>query len=139
MKQLMVLLASLPIMLILIMQISQTQINLSNANAVKDYAHASEYQAEKEGYFSASNIENLKTKIASKMKIDPDDIEISATDSEHKKYRSNTYSQSNLIYYKITVPVKKIMVGNNFFGIKDEDNKGTIVIEKYMQSELLAP
>ena len=33
------------------------------------------------------------------------------------------------LYYKVSVPLKKIMAGNRFFGITDEENMGMYTIE----------
>ena len=56
---------------------------------------------------------------------------------ETPKYRTGDFDQRELIYYKISVPIEKIMAGNRFFGISDEDNMSMYTIESWTASELI--
>ena len=141
MKQLIVTLAIFPVLLLFLLQIPLSQVNYSRAGLVKDFALAMEIQAEKEGYFSESNLSAVKSGIAAKFNIDPEDVLIEAAPTEYsqRKFKSPFYSPANLLHYKLTVPVERLVAGGGYYGIGAADNRGVIVVERYLQSEVLAP
>lgn len=139
MKQLIVLMATLPILLILLMQITQSQVLASNMKAIEYACIEAEHEASLTGYFSDDLKESLKETIASRFKIEPESVLMEATDIDNIKYKEQEYDSSNLITYKIEFTIPKVMAGHKFFGIRDEDNKADIVIERNLMSEKLLP
>jgi len=97
--------------------------------------YESKEQAKQDGYFTAENISDLKMKISDTFDVGQDEINI-ITDSI-PKYRVNQFDERELIYYKVQVPINRIVAGAGFFGIDEEENKGLYTIESYTASELL--
>ncbi len=137
MKQLIVLLAVLPLMLVFIMQFAQEQENSNRIQKLENYVNTSKEVAKQEGFFSTENIASLKIKIAETFQLSVS--EISFEGSITPKYRVNQFDQRELIYYKVGVPVKKIMAGASLMGISHEENKGYYYIDGFTASEALLP
>ncbi len=135
MKQFIVLIATIPIMIIFIMQIALTNANYSKAQAVRRYVEDSKAVAKQVGYFSDDNITQLKNKIATKLDIDAGQIIVRATGKYDIKYRTNTFSESDLMYIYVEVPIEHTMAGSGYFGNKDQ--AGKIVVEDKVASEKL--
>ncbi len=135
MKQLIVLIASIPIMVLFIMQIVLTSANFSKAQAVRRYVEEAEAIAKQVGYFSAENKADLKRKIATKLDVDESEITISATSQSNMKYRTNTYDKSDLMHIKVVVVLPKTVVGGSFFGVGKDSGK--IQVEDWVASEKL--
>ncbi|MBE6020885.1 MAG: hypothetical protein E7228_03955 [Clostridiales bacterium] len=135
MKQLIVLLAVLPFMMIFLMQYTVEQENHYNISLLQQMVYESKEQAKQDGYFTAENISDLKMKISDTFDVGQDEINI-ITDSI-PKYRVNQFDERELIYYKVQVPINRIVAGAGFFGIDEEENKGLYTIESYTASELL--
>jgi len=134
-KQLIVLLAVLPFMMIFLMQYTVEQENHYNISLLQQMVYESKEQAKQDGYFTAENISDLKMKISDTFDVGQDEINI-ITDSI-PKYRVNQFDERELIYYKVQVPINRIVAGAGFFGIDEEENKGLYTIESYTASELL--
>lgn len=137
MKQFIVLIATIPILLTLVLNFGQITLNSSKEKKVNELVYTSVQLAKQEGCFTAKNIKNLKTEISKIMKIDEDRIEIEA--DQTPRYRVNEYNENELISYRVIVPVDKIVAGNKIFGISDSENKGQIIIENAVVSERLRP
>lgn len=135
MKQLIVLMAILPFMMIFVMQYTVEQENHYNISRLQQIVYESKEQAKQDGYFTSENISNLKTCISETFNAAAEDI-IVETDSI-PKYRVNSFDERELIHYKIQVPLDKIVAGAGFFGINREENRGMYTIESYTASELL--
>jgi len=135
MKQLIVMAAILPFLLIFLLQYSLDQKNNDNISRLQDYVYTAKEQAKQEGCFTASIKRELREKIIIAFNLNEEDIEILA--DETPKYRTSDFDDRELIYYKVSVPIEKIMAGNNLFGISDQDNRSMYTIESWTASELL--
>ena len=135
MKQLIVLLAILPFLMIFMMQYSLEQENHYNISLLQQMVYEAKEQAKQEGYFTAENIAYLREKISDTFSVSPEEIVIE-TDTI-PKYRVNQFDERELIHYKIQVPLNRILAGAGFFGIDAEENRGMYTIESDTASELL--
>ncbi len=135
MKQMIVLMGVLPILLIFLAQYTLDQKNNDNINRLQECVYQAKEQAKQEGCFTDEIKEALIDKIENYFFISGDEIEIVLEDVP--KYRTSAFDERELIYYKVSVPIKKIMAGNRFLGITDEDNSGIYTIESWTASELI--
>jgi len=135
MKQLIVLMGVLPIMLIFLMQYTLDQRNSDNISRLQEYVYQAKEQAKQEGRFTPEIKAELVGKIqdtfgiaASEMVLVLDTI---------PKYRTGAFDERELIHYKVSVPIEKVMAGNRMLGISDSENQGMYTIESWTASELL--
>ena len=135
MKQLIVLMGVLPILLAFLMQYSLDQRNSDNISRLQEYEYQAKEQAKQKGCFTPEIREELIGKIERTFDIDEEDMIIEL--EEIPKYRTSVFDERELIHYRISVPIDKIMAGNRFFGISDEENRGMYTIESWTASELL--
>lgn len=131
MKDIIVLIAVLPFTLALLLFPMYAERNGGDESFVRETVYSAAQQAGRDGYFSAGNIDDIKNDIAAAMDIEKKDIKIVA--DRDIKYRPE------VINYRVEVPIKNVVPANKMFGIKDEQNKGEIVIESKIMSERLAP
>ena len=136
MKQFIVLMAVLPLMLVFIMQYAFEQHNSSSINKLQNCIYTAKEQAKQDGYFTEETIGNLKTEVARNFGISESEVLFEGTTVP--KYRVNQFDERELIYYKIGVPIDKLMAGGKLFGIEAEDNRMLYTIENYTASERLA-
>jgi len=137
MKQVIVLAAILPLLLIFIVQFTLQEKNAQMKMSVASEVYTASEQARQDGYFTTENISRLRQQLALKAGVQESDILIDA--DEVPKYRVNSYIENERIHYRIEVPMERFMAGNRFFGISDEDNRGVYVIENNISSERLRP
>lgn len=137
MKQLIVFLAIMPIMLIFVMQFGLEQMNNSRILRLENHVYAAKEIAKQSGYFSDANIIDLKSKIAEEFELSPEEILFEGTITP--KYRVNQFDERELIFYKVSVPIKKIMAGASLLGISKEENQGYYIINSFTSSECLMP
>lgn len=135
MKQLIVLLAVLPIMLIFLMQYALDQRNNDNISRFQECVYQAKEQAKQEGCFTPEIKKDMIGKIKRDFHIEEGDMVIEL--EEIPQYRTSVFDQRELIYYKVSVPLEKLMAGNRFFGISDSENRGMYTIESWTASELL--
>jgi hypothetical protein len=134
-KQLIVLMGVLPILLIFMLQYMLDQKNHDNIGRLQEYVYSAKEQAKQEGCFTSEIEKDLIEKIKKDFQISEQEIEVVLEDIP--QYRTGQFDERELIYYKVSVPIEKIMAGNRFFGIRDEDNRGMYTIESWTASELL--
>lgn len=132
MKQFIVLMAVLPILLLFLMQFSMDQRNSQRLGKIQDLIYISKESARQEGYFSLELKEKLREDLSRTAGVAPEEIIIECDDTI--KYRYNS-GEDRLIYYRIEVPIKKVMAGSRIFGITEEENGYTYVIDSYTASE----
>lgn len=132
MKQFIVLMAVLPILLLFLMQFSMDQRNSQRLGRIQDLIYISKESARQEGYFSLELKEKLREDLSRTAGVAPEEIVIECDDII--KYRYNS-GEDRLIYYRIEVPIKKVMAGSRIFGITEEENGYTYVIDSYTASE----
>ncbi|NCB42272.1 MAG: hypothetical protein EOM59_06590 [Clostridia bacterium] len=137
MKQIIVLAAILPLLLIFIVQFTLQEKNTQMQMDIANEIYAAAEQARQDGCFTTEDISRLKQQLALRAGVQESDILIDA--DEVPKYRVNSYNENERIHYRIEVPMARIMAGNRFFGISDEENKGVYVIENNISSERLRP
>lgn len=138
MKQLIVLTAILPMLLVFMAQYALDQKNNLLYNVVQEQVYTAKEQAKQEGCFSLSLQEQLRDNISRILGIPKEEIMIEATQT--REYRINYYDEQRergILHYRVTVPVDKIMAGGKLFGIDEEDNKTTYTIEGSTASERL--
>lgn len=130
MKQLIVLMAVLPIMIIFIMQMGLDQKNAQTLAAIQSCTYAAKEQAKQEGCFTEAICSDLRRNISKLTNIKEENIEIEA--DRNLKYR---YSDDKLIHYKVSVKVGNIMAANRVFGLSDKENSYKFSVESYTASE----
>lgn len=135
MKQLIVLMGVLPILLVFLMQYTLDQQNSDNISRLQEYVYQAKEQAKQKGYFTPEIKEEMIGKIERTFDVDEEDMVIEL--EEVPRYRTSVFDERELIHYKVSVPVDRIMAGNRFFGIPDEENRGLYTIESWTASELL--
>ena len=135
MKQLIVLMGVLPILLVFLLQYTLDQKNNDNISRFQECVYQAKEQAKQKGCFTDEIKDEMIDKIERILSIDEEDMEIVL--EEVPQYRTTAYDQRELIYYKVSVPIDKIMAGNLLFGIHDEENRGTYTIESWTASELI--
>lgn len=130
MKQLIVMCALLVLLLTFPLQYALEQKNHHNISQFQTLVHNAKEQAKQEGYFTDAIISNLKTDILKQFNdIDESQIVINVTKRSDRKQRGE------LIYYKIGIPINKLIAVNAFWGIDDADNQMIYYIENYTTSE----
>lgn len=98
------------------------------------FVNVAKEQAKQDGYFTDSNVANLKNNIVTTFKdVTTGEIEVVATGLADRKQRGQ------LIHYKIGVPLKKINATPGFWGIDPADNKMIFYIDNYTSSEWVSP
>ncbi|MDD3169459.1 MAG: hypothetical protein PHC91_08390 [Eubacteriales bacterium] len=135
MKQLIVLMGILPILLVFLLQYTLDQRNNDNISRLQECVYQAKEQAKQKGCFTPEIKEAMINKIGGYFGIEEEDMEL--TLEEVPQYRTSAFDQRELIYYRVSVPIEKIMAGNRFFGITDEENKGMYTIESWTASELI--
>lgn len=136
MKQLIVLMGVLPILLVFLSQYTLDQKNNDRISRLQECVYQAKEQAKQEGCFTLEIREEMIEKIENYFDIQEEEMEIVL--EEIPRYRTSVFDERELIYYKISVPINKIMAGNQFFGISDEENKGMYTIESWTASELIS-
>jgi len=137
-KQLIVLAAVLPLMLIFMAQFTLEQKNSAVINALQQQVYTAKEEAKQQGCFTPSIIEQLRKDINMKLGVPEQDIIIIAT--ETPQYRINYFDPSKergMIHYSVSVPIEKIVAGGKLIGIPAERNKGVYTIEGTTASEKL--
>ncbi|HHU18023.1 MAG: hypothetical protein ACOX4V_10610 [Anaerovoracaceae bacterium] len=135
MKQLIVLMGVLPILLVFISQYTLDQKNNDNISRLQECVYQAKEQAKQRGCFTVEIKEEMINKLENYFDITEEEMDIVL--EEIPRYRTSVFDDRELIYYKVSVPLKKIMAGNRFFGITDEENMGMYTIESWTASELL--
>ena len=125
----------LPILLVFLSQYTLDQKNNDNISRLQECVYQAKEQAKQKGCFTAEIKEEMINKIGNYFDISEEEMEIIL--EEIPQYRTSVFDDRELIYYKVSVPIKKIMAGNRFFGITDEENSGMYTIESWTASELL--
>ena len=135
MKQLIVLMGILPILLVFLLQYTLDQRNNDNISRFQECVYQAKEQAKQKGYFTQEIKEEMTNKIEGYFGIEEEDMVMVL--EEIPQYRTSTFDQRELIYYKVSVPIDQIMAGNRFFGIADEENRAMYTIESWAASELI--
>ena len=142
MKQLIVLSAVLPLMLVFLLQFTLDQKNAYNISQFQEIVYTAREEARQEGCFTKDIESRMKKQVAESFGISEDEIGIEATRKIQYRVQSGSGFDPNghqrgMIYYKVTVPIERLMAGHRLFGIKASDNQGTYIVEGYAASERL--
>ena len=137
MKQFIVLLAVFPLMMAFMLQFTAQQRTDYRIQRINDAVHDSCEKAKTEGRFSESNVSGLRAELADISGCGKENIEI--TTSEEMKYRTGNYDEREMIAYRVAVPVNGLMAMPGLFGISEEENSMTYVIEDELASEKIRP
>ncbi len=138
MKQLIVLAAVLPVMMIFLVQFGLDQKNSILMSVLQQEVYTAKEEARQEGCFTPDIVARLKNSLSDKLGIKQEDILVVAT--ETPKYRVNYFDPSKergLIFYSVSIPVDKLMAGGNFLNIKADSNKTVYTVEGMTASEKL--
>ncbi len=140
MKQMIILMAVLPILLVFVLQFSvqeQRRYEIARGEAL---LAVSIEKAKMEGGFTLTNKSQLLGDLAKLFQVTRDEIQMDTSSSV--KYRQNSaegIGDRGEIPYKIIIPIKKVMAGASLFGISEEENRGQYVMEGTFASERLMP
>ncbi len=134
MKQLIVMTAVLPILFMLMMQISLDQKNSQVISVIQSVVYTAKEEAKQEGIFSSHIKEKIVDEISQKTGITRDKIKVEA--DNHIKYRYEE-GKNRLINYKVVVEIDNVMVAPEIYGISKENNKYFYTIDSYTSSEKL--
>jgi len=142
MKQLIVLSAVLPLMLVFLLQFTLDQRNAYTISQFQEIVYTAREEARQEGCFTRDIEERLKEQVAESFGISREEIQMEATRTVQYRVQSGegfdpNGRQRGMIYYKVTVPIDKLMAGHRLFGIKASDNTGVYTVEGYAASERL--
>ncbi|NLP29846.1 MAG: hypothetical protein GX363_01805 [Clostridiales bacterium] len=138
MKQLIVLAAILPLMLIFMAQYTLDQKNSATISILQEQVYTAKEKAKQEGCFTEEIKNELKENISRLLDIDKEEINIDATES--RQYRINYFDPSRkrgIIHYSVSVPIKKIMAGGNIMGIGKDKNTAVYTVSGSTASEYL--
>jgi len=120
------------------MQVVTNQINHYKISYINNAVFKAAQKARTEGYFTEDIINDLRDSITQAFpRINPGDIGINVTTTP--KYRTDKFIKSEMISYEISVPIDKILVMNNFFGISDSENRMQYIVKGEVPSERLLP
>jgi len=136
MKQLIVLMAVLPMMLLFVMQFAYEQQRNDRIGKFQEIVYSSKEQARQDGCFTEENIANLKKESGRVFGVAEDEIVFEGTTVP--KFRVNKFDERELIHYRIGTPVRNMMAGAGLLGISDDQNRMYYVIESWAASEKLA-
>lgn len=142
MKQLIVLSAVLPLMLVFLLQFTLDQKNAYNISQFQEMVYTAREEARQEGCFTSEIEGKLKKEAAKSFGLSEEEIEVEATRKVQYRVQSGEGfdakgRQRGMIHYKVTVPIHRLMAGPRLFGIKDSENKGRYTVEGYAASERL--
>lgn len=140
MKQLIVLAAVLPLLLLFMVQVTVEQRNSSIAGQFQDCVYTAKEQAKQEGCFTREIQANLRKSISLRTGTPESQVQIHA--DSVPKYRVNRFEpppmgSRELIHYKVSIPIPQLMAGNKLFGISKEENQAVYTIESDTASERL--
>ncbi len=136
MKQLIVMGAVLILLLTFPLQYALEQRNYYNISQFQKAVYNAKEQARVRGYFTDDIIQELEEHILEIFKnIETSELVIEVTQTP--KYRTSDFDEREMIYYKIGVPIKRIIAASGLWGISDADNASYYIIESYIASELV--
>lgn len=135
MKQFIVLAAVLPLLFVFLAQYALDQKNNVLFGVLQDQVYTAKEKAKQKGCFTEEIISELREGISTAFEINPDQIEIDAT--EIPAYRVNSFDERGLIQYRVSVPVNPVMAAGKFFGIGGKENNAVYVVSGSAASELL--
>ena len=122
MKQLIVLAAVLPILMIFTMQTLYDQRSNRSISIVNDIVHAAKEEARVEGGFTWEIQGRLRRSLSDALSVAPDDIRIVCSE------------RGGLLYYRVEAPIRNVMAGGRLLGISEAENRYMYVIDSYTRA-----
>lgn len=135
MKQFIILMGILPFLFLFMLQYTLEQKNSHHIARFQEHVYTAKEKAKQEGRFTQEIQKELVKKIAADFDLREEDIQVNL--EQLPKYRTNVFDERELIYYKVSAPIEKIMAGNNFLGISDDKNSYMYTIESWTASEFI--
>ncbi len=136
MKEYIVGLAVFLILIFFPLQWSINQINHYKIQTANNIVYNAAQKARTDGYFKQTNIDEMRSQLFTKLKIEPERIRINVTTTP--KYRLDSFDEREMIFFEVGIPIDKVIAANLFYGISDEDNRYEYIIRGEVPSELLA-
>lgn len=137
MKQLIVLTAVLPMMLLFVAQFALDQRNHAMTTYAEEIVQTACEKARAEGCFTAEIQNELRRALSERLGISPETIGIDA--DEGVVYRLNYFdasSERGLIRYSISIPIGRRVASSGFF-TRAEENWRILTFQGVMASERL--
>jgi hypothetical protein len=137
-KQLIVLAAILPLLLIFMAQYTLDQKNSAIISSLQEQVYTAKEKAKIEGCFTEEINSELKKNISTALGIEEEDIIIDATKT--RQYRINYFDprgERGMIHYRVSIPIQKLMAGGKLLGIREEENHFLYTVEGSTASERL--
>ncbi|MDR0817679.1 MAG: hypothetical protein LBN35_03475 [Clostridiales Family XIII bacterium] len=122
MKQFIVLLAVLPLMLGMLMQIGLAQTNFTKIMRIEQIIEDYRYEASEAGGFTPEMKQEMAAKLARASGTGAGEIYLNLDPPRPADMEGE-------INYSIVLPAGKLVAANRLFGIKDKDNDGYYKIE----------
>ena len=137
MKQLIVLAAVLPILLVFLAQFTLDQKNGIAVGIVQEHVYTAKEKAKQEGYFSEEIKNELRAELSRSLQISPQDVVIEAT--ETIQYRINHFDPGGrgILHYRISIPLNGLMSGGRMMGLDEAENRRLFTVEGSTASERL--
>jgi hypothetical protein len=132
MKDFIVCMAILPILIIFMIQIGNDQKNNQITGVIQSATYAAKEDAKQAGCFTPKIKQKLLNDISKATGIPLHKILVEG--DENIKFRYSV-GENRLIHYRVEVEISDIMAGNQLYGIRDEDNCYTYIIDSYTASE----
>lgn len=142
MKQFIVLLATIPLLLVFMVQFSMDQAYSAKVAVINDCVYAAKEQAKQEGCFTDAILEDLTESLSARLGISAEKIVVDdITDRAGRvKYRLSENPSSwddSTIHYKFYVPVGDVLAGRNL--LRRNSGNYYYVAEGKTTSERLRP
>lgn len=132
MKQFIVLLAIFPVMMLFLLQFAADQRHGRMIGEIQEIVYSAKELAKQEGYFSTEICNEMREGLSRVVGVGPEGIII-----ESPPWIKNRYGdgEDRLIYFKVSIPIRRVMAGSEFFGWTEEENTYQYVIDSYTASE----
>ena len=135
MKQFIVFLAIFPLMMAFMVQFTLQQNMDYRLELVNEAVYDAKETAKTKGYFSDDEVASLRSVLSEIAGCAEEDVSIEV--SEDIKYRKGEYDQREMISYRITLPVGRIMAFPSFAGVDKDENTAVYTMEDEFPSERL--
>ncbi len=128
---------ALSIMLLLFfpLQAGVERINHYKMASTDNIVHGYSQKARIEGRFSESITDAMIRDLRDYLKIPESEIVVEVTTD--MRYRTDRFNQTEFIYYKVAIPIERIIAMHQFWGLSGEENQMYYVVEGVVGSERL--
>lgn len=105
--------------MIFVMQAAYDQKNNHAISIIHEMVYVAKEEAKSEGSFTQEIQETLIRNLSGALGMASSEITVICREA------------GELLFYRVEVPIKDVMAGSGFFGIKDKDNQFIYVIDSY--------